>query len=417
MTWVPLLAQVKYSMTTDRSFYQYGDSIKITIKAVNEGDTPDTLYMTFCDVNYIVDGYNLALHRPCPTVIVPYAIPPHDSVTWGSDYLPPFPIIDTLAVGRLAVVGELDGYWVSDTLWVNVLSNAVAAADSLFPLEKGDYWQYKVSYTSNVGGDTTYYGYQTVLGDTLLGNGRRYGIVFIHGLKPSLEIPIHAAGGDWEELIRIDSSSGCVYAYDDSMELRVDSLSMNPGDRILIDFGAGNFTTTVSCDSVYTLQSFGTERFTKTFVAGPNLIESESDVYYRYSSGIGCTYYHFFFGGPYFSDRTEVLTYAKVDGIEYGTLVDVEEEHRMELTYQLSQNFPNPFNPSTIISYQLPMNSHVTLKVYDVLGRLVRTLVNDNQVMGSHEVTFDGSGLPSGVYFYRLQAGGFSRTRKLVVLK
>lgn len=86
-------------------------------------------------------------------------------------------------------------------------------------------------------------------------------------------------------------------------------------------------------------------------------------------------------------------------------------------TFRLNQNYPNPFNPSTIISYQLPMNSHVTLKVYDVLGREVRTLVNGRQAAGDHSVTFDVSNLPSGVYFYRIVAGNFVDTKKLMVVK
>jgi hypothetical protein len=85
--------------------------------------------------------------------------------------------------------------------------------------------------------------------------------------------------------------------------------------------------------------------------------------------------------------------------------------------YWLSQNYPNPFNPTTMISYQLPFNSHVSLKVYDVLGREVGTLVSERQSAGSHYVRFNAAGLPSGVYFYRLQAGTFTETKKLMILK
>ena len=85
--------------------------------------------------------------------------------------------------------------------------------------------------------------------------------------------------------------------------------------------------------------------------------------------------------------------------------------------YSLSQNFPNPFNPTTVIRYQLPAAGYVTLKVYDVLGRRVATLVSGKQASGMHDVEFDGSRFASGVYFYRLEAGTFSKTRKMLLLK
>ena len=86
-------------------------------------------------------------------------------------------------------------------------------------------------------------------------------------------------------------------------------------------------------------------------------------------------------------------------------------------TWALYQNYPNPFNPSTIISYQIPLMSFVRLKLYDVLGREVMTLVNEKQNAGSHSVSFNAANLPSGVYFYRLQAGNYTATKKLVFIK
>jgi hypothetical protein len=83
----------------------------------------------------------------------------------------------------------------------------------------------------------------------------------------------------------------------------------------------------------------------------------------------------------------------------------------------LSQNFPNPFNPSTTIRYGLPNRSHVTLTVFNTLSQQVALLQNNEQEAGYHEVKFDASGLSSGVYFYRLQVGDFIQTRRLMVLK
>jgi len=85
--------------------------------------------------------------------------------------------------------------------------------------------------------------------------------------------------------------------------------------------------------------------------------------------------------------------------------------------FSLLQNYPNPFNPSTAIRYQIPSQNHVTLKVYDVLGREVATLVNEEVKPGSYEVTWDATAFASGVYFYRLQTNDFVQTRKLVLLR
>ncbi len=82
-----------------------------------------------------------------------------------------------------------------------------------------------------------------------------------------------------------------------------------------------------------------------------------------------------------------------------------------------SQNYPNPFNPTTLIIYQLPMNSHVTLIVFDVLGREVQTLVNERQSVGTHYITLNATDLSSGVYFYRLEAGLYHDTEKLLLLR
>ncbi|MBN8570982.1 MAG: T9SS type A sorting domain-containing protein [Ignavibacteria bacterium] len=85
--------------------------------------------------------------------------------------------------------------------------------------------------------------------------------------------------------------------------------------------------------------------------------------------------------------------------------------------FSLSQNFPNPFNPLTRINYELQITNYVILNVYDVNGRLVKELVNKKQSVGNYSIDFDGSGLPSGTYVYRLQAGDFSETKKMVLLK
>ena len=85
--------------------------------------------------------------------------------------------------------------------------------------------------------------------------------------------------------------------------------------------------------------------------------------------------------------------------------------------FNLSQNYPNPFNPSTIINYELRIRNFVMLKVYDIAGREVATLVNDIMPAGKHAVEFNATDLPSGVYFYTLRAEGFEKTMTMVVVK
>jgi hypothetical protein len=87
------------------------------------------------------------------------------------------------------------------------------------------------------------------------------------------------------------------------------------------------------------------------------------------------------------------------------------------VTYALRQNYPNPFNPSTTIEYSIPRSDRVSLKVFNLLGQEIATLVNEVQAAGTYAVSFNASSFPSGVYFYRLEAGKFSVVRKMAIVK
>lgn len=95
----------------------------------------------------------------------------------------------------------------------------------------------------------------------------------------------------------------------------------------------------------------------------------------------------------------------------------VISEQNLPRRFELSQNYPNPFNPTTTISFQIPKAEQVKLSVFDLLGNEVATLVNGKVSAGTHQVVFDGSNLGSGIYYYRLTAGDFTATRKLLLLK
>ena len=102
----------------------------------------------------------------------------------------------------------------------------------------------------------------------------------------------------------------------------------------------------------------------------------------------------------------------------FDSATDLEtEESNYVGTYELSQNYPNPFNPSTTINWQMPKAGLVTLKIYDVLGREVITLVNEELSAGKHEVVFDATRFSSGVYLYQLKAGDSRQSKKMILMK
>lgn len=110
-----------------------------------------------------------------------------------------------------------------------------------------------------------------------------------------------------------------------------------------------------------------------------------------------------------------------IDGIAYGDtsfyVVSVQDENALIEDYNLYQNYPNPFNPTTTISFSTPRAGLVSLKVFDILGKEVATLVNERKIAGSYSVDFDASDLPSGIYVYKLTSGKFSDAKKLILLK
>jgi subtilisin family serine protease len=99
-------------------------------------------------------------------------------------------------------------------------------------------------------------------------------------------------------------------------------------------------------------------------------------------------------------------------------LTDVSSEKTATpVSYNLSQNYPNPFNPSTTVKYQIAKQSSVTLKIYDILGREIATLVNEEKPAGSYSVSFNASSFSSGIYFYQIKAGGYTAVKKMILLK
>ncbi len=127
---------------------------------------------------------------------------------------------------------------------------------------------------------------------------------------------------------------------------------------------------------------------------------------------------------PHSGDTLHIITYKEItsdDVFRFAIRNDTVITHVKQLlepdSYLLEQNYPNPFNPSTTIEYQIPQSGFVTLKIYNLLGQELKTLVHMQQNMGKHKVEFDASDLASGVYIYRLSVNGFLYSRKMILLK
>jgi len=101
----------------------------------------------------------------------------------------------------------------------------------------------------------------------------------------------------------------------------------------------------------------------------------------------------------------------------FDIVVSVEDENQLPVVFSMEQNYPNPFNPSTKIKYSVPQSSNVVIKVFDILGNEVETLINEEKAIGTYELTWYAENLPSGIYFYRLQTGDFVETKKMVFMK
>lgn len=122
--------------------------------------------------------------------------------------------------------------------------------------------------------------------------------------------------------------------------------------------------------------------------------------------------------GIHLNNAGHRLVYERVVAANiWQTITSIERTWSIPEMFVLRQNFPNPFNPSTTIAYEIPFRGHVTLKVYDVLGREVDTLVDETLPAGRHAVHVDAHNLASGVYFYRLTAGAFTQSKRMILIK
>ncbi len=146
-----------------------------------------------------------------------------------------------------------------------------------------------------------------------------------------------------------------------------------------------------------------------------SVIGSGGNIISNSNNGIVCTV------GESFIGKTSNTINQNQIGFWYAyqqtTITDVENEETIPTVFKLEQNYPNPFNPSTRIKFAVPEKSNVLIKVYDILGSEVATLVNEEMDAGWYENNFNAAGLSSGVYLFRMEAGNFISTKKMIYLR
>lgn len=242
-----------------------------------------------------------------------------------------------------------------------------------------------------------------IIRDTILSNGKKY--FEFHSPANAYNVKPY-----WKYQ-RIDSATMNVYGYSitNSKEYLLDSLKAN----IVNSFSCERFQESPSGGTYSTSQSinfFGSTRIQK------NVICSPVSTNYKIIEGIG------FAGFDHCLDFGEgiYLLGCMIDGVIYGDTVTTDVRQistEVPDNFLLKQNYPNPFNPSTKINYELKSSGFVSLKIFNVMGKEVSSLVNEKQATGTYEVTFDGAGLPSGVYYYKIEMNGFTEVKKMTLVK
>ena len=280
-----------------------------------------------------------------------------------------------------------------------------------YPLQTGNYWEYcTYIYEFPFYVDSVFYSVE-ITGDTILTNNKPYKIL------SQKSIPFD--GCVTKTFERLDTSTACVYRFSTDTffienEYLADSLFARPGDYYMGSFAGyyswpGDLSTLCTNEYQDTVLGYVTsiKEFTdQSGIPGFN---------FSLAKGLGfITSDSYEFGGGITN-----LRYAKIDGVEYGTqitAIDNVESNRPD-NYFLYQNYPNPFNPATVIEYSIANPGLVTIKVYDILGNEIRTLVNEEESAGKYSTSFDGSTLVSGIYFYVLREGNFVQSKKMLHLK
>jgi hypothetical protein len=298
---------------------------------------------------------------------------------------------------------------------------AYSYAQQFYPLKTGNKFVYSYSSGGSYDGQNLYnssINIIKVIKDSIIRSKKYYLVT---------TIPYNYGGtSTW---VRVDSITGSLYCYDTSNSCQYYNYE-DLIDSLAISSGSENLCTNISGGSSWRLYNSG-----NTIVYGYSTIYKEFSAnlsYYTtvrriYNSKFGLSSYHLeSHSGTSSYYENNYLKGCIINDTLYGdtitTLINIISNNTPD-KYSLSQNYPNPFNPSTNIKYQVKDNSFVTLKIFDILGKEVATLVNEKQSPGTYETQFPNNlitsnQLPSGIYFYSLFVDGDKiDTKKMVLLK
>jgi len=311
------------------------------------------------------------------------------------------------------------------TLIIVLLSSLQAQDTSItnyMPMSVGNVWVYHASAFGNYCLCNKFI--QTKITGTVIKNGKTY-YLFQNSVK-LIECYVHNCIDPFFDTNRVDPVSGNIFKYTSSgcsytpNEIMIDSLRARLNDTIHISCSTN---TDLKCYDTNSVVLFGVSRPAKNFEA----ILFEGSWGHRYVKGIGLASTGR--SALWCICNTNILG-CVINGIVYGdttfTLLGLDPiSTTIPEEFSLSQNYPNPFNPSTKIKFDIPVfplmkgarGMYVRLTIYDLLGREVSTLVNQQLKPGTYEVEFDGTNYPSGVYFYGLTGESFNLTKRLVLIK
>lgn len=291
---------------------------------------------------------------------------------------------------------------------ISILANDLYANDTnivkFIPLKVGNMFVFRCSTYSNLQLDSIY-NVKSIISKDTVANGKKY---FFMG-----NYPPNSYKNQW---IRIDSVTGSVYRFNPNetclyyefYEL-IDSLIININGDV---YRCGEYVK--KCNNI----NSNYISFNYHFRIGPIAQSTEWGFTKNFGlTKLSSTSTYWASGTAQYHDLIGCI----IDGVLYGdtslNTTNIEPISNIAQNYTLSQNYPNPFNPTTTIKFQIPKLEFVNLKIYDLIGREIETLISENLNTGEYSVSWNASNFPSGMYFYKLYTDGFTETKKMLLIK